>query len=134
MGATIRVRLTAEETDGAYSLIEMTVPAHFPVAPAHYHDTFAERFVVLEGELEVERDGVKHRLVSAQSEVAERRVRHSIRNAADTPAHFLIAATPGGHEKFFYELIDWMNREPQWPPTDRKRMLEFGERHDSHYV
>ena len=134
MGATIRVRLTAEETDGAYSVIEMTVPSHFPVAPRHYHESFAEHFVVLEGELEVELEGVKHQLRSGMSEVAERRVRHSIRNAGDGPARFLIVAAPGGHEKFFYELIDWMNREPQWPPSDRQRMLEFGERHDSHYV
>jgi quercetin dioxygenase-like cupin family protein len=134
MGATIQVRLTAEETGGSYSVIEMTVPGHFPVAPLHYHESFAERFVVLEGELEVELDGVKHRLRSGTSEVAEPRVRHSIRNVGEQPAHFLIVATPGGHEKFFYELIDWMNREPQWPPADRNRMLEFGERHDSHYV
>jgi quercetin dioxygenase-like cupin family protein len=134
MCATIRVRLTAEETGGSYSVIEMTVPAQFPVAPLHYHDGFAERFVVLDGELEVELDGAKHRLRSGMCEVAEPRVRHSIRNAGDGPGHFLIVATPGGHEKFFYELIDWMNREPQWPPADRKRMLEFGERHDSHYL
>jgi len=134
MGATIRIRLTAEETGGAYSVIEMIVPAHFPVAPLHYHEGFAERFVVLDGELEVELDGVKHKLGVNASAVAERRIQHSIRNAGAAPAHFLIVATPGGHEKFFYELIDWMNREPQWPPEDRKRMLEFGERHDSHYV
>ena len=134
MGATIRVRLTAEETGGSYSVIEMTVPARFPVAPLHYHDSFAERFVVLEGDLEVELDGMKHRLRSGMSAAAERRVKHSIRNAGDGPARFLIVATPGGHENFFYELIDCMNREPQWPPADRARMLEFGERHDSHYV
>jgi quercetin dioxygenase-like cupin family protein len=133
MGATIRVRLTSEETAGSYSIIEMIVPPHFPVAPPHYHTSFSERFVVLDGELEVQLDGVRHLLRSGESSIAGRNVWHALQNSADNPAHFLIVATPGGHEKFFYELINWMNREPQWPPADRTRLLEFGRRHDSHY-
>ena len=46
----------------------------------------------------------------------------------------LIIASPGGHEKFFQELMAWMKVEPVWPPANRNKLVEFGAAHDSYYV
>ncbi len=134
LGATLRIRLTTEATGGAYSLIEMTVPARFPIAPPHHHTQFTERFVVIDGEIEAELNGVSQRLRAGDSAVATPGIRHSLRNASDNPASLLLIASPGGHEHFFHELIDWMNREPQWPPADRSQLIAFGLRHDTYYA
>jgi quercetin dioxygenase-like cupin family protein len=134
MGASIRIRLTSEETGTSYSLIEMSVPSHFPIAPTHHHTNFVERFIVLDGEIDIELNGVAQRLRSGESAQAEPGTRHSLRNASERPAHLLLLVMPGGHERFFYELMEWMDREPKWPPPDRERLVEFGLRHDTYYA
>src|SRR5215468_3344011 len=53
LGATIDIRATMAETEGNLSLIEFTVPPHFPGAPRHYHDRMPESFFILEGSIEV---------------------------------------------------------------------------------
>src|SRR5690348_9975926 len=49
MGAVIDLRVRAEDSGAAYSLIEMTVPPRFPGAPKHFHKQMTERFIALEG-------------------------------------------------------------------------------------
>jgi mannose-6-phosphate isomerase-like protein (cupin superfamily) len=52
---------TSEETGGARTLAELEVAPGGKVTP-HYHLTYSERFKVLEGQLTVEIDGVRHEL------------------------------------------------------------------------
>ena len=57
---------------------------------------------------------------------------HAYRNNYDEPARFLVTAP--GHDRFFFELMDWMRAEPVWPPKDRQVLRDFGRRHDIIYV
>ena len=93
-----------------------------------------ERFIVLEGELEVYLAGEWKTLQAGDSEVARPGVVHGFRNPSDQSTRLLLVATPGGHELFFAELLEWMEREPVWPPADLNALLELGKRHDVQYV
>ena len=93
-----------------------------------------ERFIVLEGELEVFTGGEWKTLQAGDSEVAKPKAVHGFRNSSDANTRILLLATPGGHELFFAELMEWMEREPVWPPTDLGALVEFGKRHDTQYV
>src|SRR5262249_16206575 len=124
LGATIDIRATMAETEGNFSLIEFTVPPHFPGAPRHYHHRTPQTLFILEGSIEV----LKEEKWSAHHQgdfiYIAPGVIHAHRNSSDKPARFLIIAP--GHDRFFAELIDWMKREPVWPPTDRTELIEFG--------
>lgn len=134
LGVTVSIRATAEETGGAYSLIETHAPPGFPGAPMHYHAHMTESFYVLEGELAVTVDGASRTVRPGEVAFVAAGARHAFRNASEGYVRFLTIATPGGHDKFFFELAEWMEREPEWPPKDRAKLVEFGLRHDTFYV
>lgn len=134
LGAAIDIRVTNAESDGAYSLIEMTLPPRFPGAPPHYHQHMSERFTVLAGSLEFQLDDERLTLRAGDSVMANAGVVHAFRNVELEEARLLILATPGGHEQFFRELVAWMEVEPLWPPADANHLIAFGRRHDTYYV
>ncbi|HEX7159275.1 MAG TPA: cupin domain-containing protein [Edaphobacter sp.] len=132
LGATIDIRATMEETEGNLSLIELTVPPHFPGAPRHYHDRTPESFFILEGSIEMlngEKWSERH---AGDFVYIAPGIIHAYRNTSDKPARFLVIAP--GHDRFFIELIAWMKREQVWPPADRAELVEFGRRHDTMYI
>ena len=57
MGMRIRFLVSAEETAGAWSLIEYTAPPRFAGPAPHYHANTTELFYVLEGQLTVDAAG-----------------------------------------------------------------------------
>jgi mannose-6-phosphate isomerase-like protein (cupin superfamily) len=133
LGVTTVIRATAEETGGAFSLIEMTIPAGFPGAPPHRHGKMSESFYVLEGTLTVTRATAEVDITAGNFVYIAPGTRHAFRNTSSNDVRFLLMATPGGHEQFFRELYAWMSVEPQWPPHDRQKLVEFGLKHDTVY-
>lgn len=130
----INLRVISSDTEGRFAIIEMLLPGHAPGAPPHFHSLMTERFIVLEGELEVFTGGEWKTLQAGDSEVARPKAVHGFRNSSDANTRILLVATPGGHELFFAELMEWMEREPVWPPADLGALVEFGKRHDTQYV
>ena len=49
LGAEIHIRVTAAESAGLYSAIELSLPAAFPGAPRHRDKHLTGGFVVLKG-------------------------------------------------------------------------------------
>lgn len=133
-GATIHIKATARETSRAHSLIELTVPGHFPGASLHYHKTFVESFYMLEGQIEVLRGDETITATPGKLLHMPIGMVHGFHNATDQAARFLVICTPGGFDSFFTDLIAWMKREPQWPPADRNALIAFGLEHDTYYV
>jgi len=131
MGCTIDIHATLEDT-GNTSLIEVGIPPRFPGAPPHFHEHAAEGFYVLEGNIEVLHGGKRHEARRGDFFLIPPRMVHGYRNRTDKPARFLVMGR--GHDRYYFELVDWMYREPIWPPTDREALVAFGRRHDTIYV
>jgi len=132
-GAGIKILATSQETADAFSMVEMTLPPGYPGAPPHHHKELTETFYILEGTVELTKG---HEILSAtpgQAIIIPPKVTHAFRNASEETARMLQVATPGGHDRFFFELIEWMEREPRWPPKDKAKLIEFGLRHDTYY-
>ncbi len=91
---------TRQETGGERTLIEVEVAPGGENAP-HYHLTYAERFEVLEGELEALVGEETLTLRPGQMAVAPKNVLHRFRNTTEEPARFLVELRPGhaGFEK-----------------------------------
>jgi quercetin dioxygenase-like cupin family protein len=132
LGATIDIHATLEDTGSSTSIIELGIPPRFPGAPPHLHEHVTESFYILDGNIDMLLDREWRKAHRGNFFLIPPHTVHGYRNNTDQQARFLIMAP--GHDRFFFELVDWMHREPVWPPTDREALIEFGRRHDTIYV
>jgi mannose-6-phosphate isomerase-like protein (cupin superfamily) len=104
------VLLRSEESDGVVSVVDNTVPAHWPGPYLHRHD-FDEAFYVLEGELvfQVEDQLITRR--AGELAFAPRGVAHTLANHSDAPARYVLVCTPAGFERYFARMND---DPPEW--------------------
>ncbi|TVR97379.1 MAG: cupin domain-containing protein [Rhodospirillales bacterium] len=92
-------RLTSEDTDGAFALVEAIVgPGHG--TPPHVHTREDETFVILEGRIEFTVGDRTLTLAIGDTLFAPREVAHHFRNPTERPARMLSLITPGGFEAF----------------------------------
>jgi quercetin dioxygenase-like cupin family protein len=95
-----KVLLRGEETAGAVSIVESTMPAGAPGPPLHSH-AFDEAFYVLDGELTVQLDDRRTTARAGELICAPRGVPHTLANLTESPARYLLVLTPPGFEREF---------------------------------
>jgi mannose-6-phosphate isomerase-like protein (cupin superfamily) len=104
------VLLRSEDSDGVVSVVDNTVPAHWPGPFLHRHD-FDEAFYVLEGELVFQVEDALITKRAGEIAFAPRGVAHTLTNQSDAPARYLLVCTPAGFERYFAR----MNEDPpEW--------------------
>jgi quercetin dioxygenase-like cupin family protein len=94
------VLLRGEETAGAVSIVENTMPAGAPGPALHSH-AFDEAFYVLDGELTVQLDDDVTTAHAGELIFAPRGVPHTLANLSEAPTRFLVVLTPPGFEREF---------------------------------
>ena len=86
---------TVQETNGAYSLIEVEVAPGGGV-DRHYHKTYTETFTCLEGELQVQLGKQVLTLQPGDAPVTvEKNVLHRFVNNSNRPCRFRVRISPG---------------------------------------
>ena len=100
--STIVVRASADDTGGAFTLLEEVPP--LVDTPTHLHEREDELFYVLEGEHVFTVDGVEHRAGPGGLVFAPRGVPHAQRRVVPTEGRLLVLVSPAGFEGFFREL------------------------------
>ncbi|MBW3629231.1 MAG: quercetin 2,3-dioxygenase [Gemmatimonadetes bacterium] len=103
MGDQITIKITAEQTGGAFAVWENTTPPGAG-SPPHIHNREDEAFHVLEGTFEFMLEGRLERAGPGTLVYVPRGVPHMFRNVSDAPARALVWVTPGGFERFFLEV------------------------------
>jgi quercetin dioxygenase-like cupin family protein len=76
----------------------------------HYHPEQEETFEVLEGTLEVFRDGAWHQVPAGESVTVPRGATHAFRHATETPVRFLNVHRPAITFQEFLETVDRLIR------------------------
>jgi len=104
------VLLRSEESDGAVSIVDNTVPANWPGPFLHKHD-FDEAFYVLEGELTFQVEDAVVSKRAGELAFAPRGVAHTLANHSDAPARYVLVCTPAGFERYFARMND---DPPEW--------------------
>jgi quercetin dioxygenase-like cupin family protein len=107
-GGLWTMKATAEETDGAFTLLENRM-ARGKTTPLHTHPNLEETLIVLEGEILVHVEGTEHQVGPGGVAVAPRGVPHAFLVTSET-ARMLALQTPGSGEAF--------NRDASEPATD----------------
>jgi len=100
---TAVVRLTAEDTNGMYSIIEYTAkPGHARYLHVHHH--MEEAFLVIAGEGTFQVDDRVFTAGPGEYVLVKRGVPHNIFNRSDADAVWLEIYTPPGFEQYLEDL------------------------------
>jgi len=121
MASRIVIRVRAEDTAGAFSVVEMHVPAGFQAPPIRHRHRDVDWYALVEdGEIAIELDGVEHRVRRGGLVVVPHGVAFRWWNASrERGARWLATYTPGGFERFFVEMISGMQALGHSPtPSD----------------
>jgi mannose-6-phosphate isomerase-like protein (cupin superfamily) len=131
LGALSQVRVSGEQTGGAFSLAENLV-RRGGGSPVHVHDREDETFFVLDGELRVIVGEEDFAAGPGTVAVLPRRLRHAYVVTSAT-ARFLVLHSPGGFEQFAAEVGEpaqarTLPPEPARPP-DLAALAQVAARH-----
>jgi quercetin dioxygenase-like cupin family protein len=119
MGVPTRVLATAEQTGGAFGLIEHVIPAG-DESPWHVHHGEDESFYVVVGQVTFLCGDQKVRAGPGTFVYGPREIPHGFRVEGTQPARILLQCTPGGFEHFIIEMSE---SAPPSGPTDMERLM-----------
>ena len=98
LGMLQTIKIGRQDTDGAYGLVEVVVPAGVG-SPWHVHPEEDEWFYVLEGELTIWVDGETHVAPAGSFVLGPRDIPHTFIVSSET-ARFLLVTEPGDFAGF----------------------------------
>jgi mannose-6-phosphate isomerase-like protein (cupin superfamily) len=124
LGNQMSCRVKSEETGGAYSIVESTVPPQ-DGAPPHVHTDEDEMFYVLEGEFEIRCGDRSFTARKGSTAMLPRGIPHAFRNVGTRDGKLLVTITPGGFENFFAEV----SREVTTMPPDLEKLKRLGQKY-----
>jgi quercetin dioxygenase-like cupin family protein len=118
-GVRTHVLATAEQTGGAFGLVEHVIPAG-DGSPWHVHHAEDEAFYVVEGEMTFRCGDQKLRAGPGTFVFGPRGIPHGFRVEGSQPARLLLMCTPGGFEHF---IIDLSESTPPSGPPDMEKLI-----------
>lgn len=129
-GYNVIRKINAQQTSGAFSIVElMYPPGNF--TPPHRHVKTYEIGYVLEGELGFMVAEEDFHVGAGSFVVRPKGVPHAIWNISDRPAKLLDMYTPAGFEAWFKELAILASGSK--PPT-METLFEAGRRYDTLFM
>jgi quercetin dioxygenase-like cupin family protein len=118
-GGVFTMKVTAEETDGAFVLLEDRM-MRGKTTPLHTHPNLDETLIVLEGEILVYTEGREHRVGPRGVVVAPREVPHAFMVTSES-AVILALQTPGSGEAFYRDASEPGTQASQLLPKPTRR-------------
>ena len=104
----VRFMAWASETGGGFSLVEHPIPPRGLAAPLHRHSREDEYSYVLEGRMGADLGGEVVVAEAGDLVFKPRGEWHTFWNPGDEPCRILEIISPGGFERYFEELVDFM--------------------------
>ncbi len=121
------MKATAEETDGAFMLLEDRM-TRGKTTPLHTHPNLDETIIVLEGEILFYAEEREHRLGPRGVAVAPRGAPHAFMVTSES-ALILALQTPGSGEAFYREASEPASANTDPARTDWDRLRAAAQRH-----
>ena len=99
------MRVTAADTDGAFTLITDVAPPGWRLPP-HRHAKESETIHVTAGALLLDIDGERRELRAGDTAFIGPGTLHATATAGDEPVHRVLVFSPAGMEEFFVALAE----------------------------
>lgn len=125
-GAIGAIKVGSADTNGSFSLIEITLPPHFRYGAPHWHAQTTETFYVLNGTLAFTLEEQTFTVTRGGFVLAPPRTVHHLWNPTSAPVTLLNFFSPGGFEACFIELAATFATAP----FDLEQMLAIAAKHD----
>ncbi|RYY59224.1 MAG: cupin domain-containing protein [Chitinophagaceae bacterium] len=100
----VEFKLDKSQTSGSFGSLEMTVPPGSLGAPPHFHKTFDETCIVLEGEITIMVGDEIFKVSKGGWHLRPRGKVHTFWNSGPANAKVIEICSPGGHEAYMAEL------------------------------
>ncbi len=110
------VKLTAEDTDGRYSLLDETWMPGMS-APPHLHEWHAEVFYIKEGQVEWKVGGETQTLGPGDLLYIPPNTVHSTKVVGDKPLKVVFLFNPGGYEYYWRRQAQFSPKQLEQPET-----------------
>lgn len=126
-GGEYRILVSGKQTDGAFAVIEMSVPPGAGPDP-HSHPNFEESFYVLEGELYFKSESGEYTAKpNSFINIPKGGMIHGFKNLSNNNAKLLCTVIPAGLDEFFYEVSNLMEeaRKNSYQPVEIKQNIDF---------
>src|SRR5664279_3703955 len=114
-GWSMRVKVTAADTQGRLTVLQGEMTPHLAGPPAHVHSGHDETFVVLAGRMRFRIGDSFHTALPGETVYASRRLVHGFSNPHDEPARYVAILTPSGYEGYFRAVADHVTRTGSMP-------------------
>jgi quercetin dioxygenase-like cupin family protein len=112
------IKLTSADTDGRYSFADEVWKPSMTVEP-HYHESHAEIFYVIDGQVEWTVGGEKQVLSAGDLVYIPPNTVHSVKVLGDKDEHSLMLYTPGGYEYYWRHEAQFTPAQLKEPDTQR---------------
>jgi quercetin dioxygenase-like cupin family protein len=131
-GGDYRIIISGKETNGAYAIIEMTVPIGAGPVP-HAHPDFEEIFYVIEGELMFRAEtGSFLAQKGATVAIPKGGIIHNFKNNSDKLAKLLCTVIPAGLDDFFIEATEFLNSNQDKEVDIKEKIKLISEKYGQH--
>ncbi len=117
LNSLVMDRVTAEETDGAFSITEHHAHPSYQT-PYHRHRGEDEIIYVIAGEFTAVTEDGARTASSGETVVFPRGQPHALRVSSDEPAKALVVCTPAGFEGFFHDAGEPANARTVPEPAE----------------
>jgi mannose-6-phosphate isomerase-like protein (cupin superfamily) len=127
-GMGMRWEITRSTSDSSGELFESTnwLDGEMPGPPMHVHPNSEESFEVLEGSLDVCKDGGWSTLGPGETATVPAGVPHTLRNGSQEPAQTITRIRPAGRSEEFFAHLHRLIREgklKRLPPKDPRTAI-----------
>lgn len=123
-GGTVRFLASSEDTNGAWSLVELTEKPGYKTR-LHRHNHTDEAYYVLEGVLTAKIADKTYTLPAGSYIVIPRGTPHAQGNLGKVPVRVLLTMTPGGFEGSFKDRSELVKTIKAEDPDFRKKREEM---------
>lgn len=130
-GGLARILGESEKTDGAFSLLHMTLPQGH-ASPLHIHHAHDEAFFVLHGEMKGVFGDSEWAAGSGAFVFLPRGIRHAFQATSKLPTEVLVMSIPGGFDEFVVNAGDKYEEgmDTSYLGPDPDMLTRIAARHD----
>lgn len=123
-------KLNKSQTDGNLGSSEITLYPGLLGSIPHYHNSFDEVCIVLEGTVTIKIENEIYTVAAGGWHLRPRRSVHCFWNSGSIAARFIELYIPAGHEAFMQNLADLFidNKIPS-----QQQVTDLGEKYDTHF-
>ncbi|WP_299551031.1 cupin domain-containing protein [Seonamhaeicola sp.] len=97
-------KVTPYDTTGDYDIMLAETPPKVQGPPPHFHNSFDESFLILEGEMEFFVNGSIKTVKAGESIDVPKKTLHTFNNKSDKPCKWVNIHSPKGFRDFFEKM------------------------------